>query len=123
MCRHEDILQKVIEEIAAVIKCIKTRGVTAEQLRRAKQNCAGKFMLHLDSANGIAENVAHEELFMGGSMAPDEYMRGIQRVTNRDLMQLARETFTPENCSIAIVGPLDPKEYEQKIVDLVQSKL
>jgi predicted Zn-dependent peptidase len=49
-------------------------------------------------------------MYLDGYVSPEETIAGINRVTVREVMDLANEILAPERLSLALMGPVSPEE-------------
>lgn len=96
---------QTLEMIAAEIASIRRRGVTAEELVRAKNQLKGNFLLSLESVVARMSRLGKSQLYLGRVVPPEEVVAKIEAVTLEDLYALAEEFFRPENFALASIGP------------------
>lgn len=107
-----DKLEEALRLIVTEMDKLKTEPVGELALARAKQNIKGRMSLRLEDSHSIARYIASEELEMGEVIQPEEYLARIEKVTENDIMKLAKEILRPENRQLAVVGPLDDEKIE-----------
>lgn len=99
--RFDLALQKIVDELCKV----KKDGVTAEELRSAKNYIKGKMDLAFEDSEEVASWYGSQEILLGKSRTPSERIREIQRVTLADIRAAARRIFTSGTCAVAVIGP------------------
>jgi predicted Zn-dependent peptidase len=107
---------KVIDSIVKEFRELKENLVPAEELRRAKDNLKGSFMLGLESTSSRMGNLARQDLYFGRFFTLDEMLESIEAVTAEQVRQIAREFFNPKNITLAVLGNLG--EFRIKREDL-----
>jgi len=107
---------KVIESIVKEFREMKENLVPAEELRRAKDNLKGSFMLGLESTSSRMGNLARQDMYLGRFITLDEMLESIEAVTAEQVRQIAREFFNPKNITLAVLGNLG--EFRIKREDL-----
>lgn len=86
----------------------KARGgdLTEDELSLAKQQIKGALLLALESTRHRMNRMAHNELFYGRAITPEEVLADIDRVCLSDLKRLANQMFDPATFTTVVVGPL-----------------
>src|SRR5215467_4609483 len=84
--------------VLAELENIKRFGVTAEALARAKALIAQNVLHHLETVDGVAEDLAHFEA-LGDWKKSSGYIPTIQSVTADDVVQAVKKYCTSQNLS------------------------
>jgi predicted Zn-dependent peptidase len=82
---------------------IKQEGITEEELERAKTRARSKLIGGLGSNDGLARRFARTEALMGDWRHIFRRLDEIQSVTAADVQRVAKETFTRENRTVALI--------------------
>lgn len=98
-------VNRTLEMIAAEIAAVRDRGVTEEELNRAKNQLKGSFLLSLESVTTRMSRMGKSQLYLGRPITPEETVARVESVTLEDIRQLARQVFRPENFAFASIGP------------------
>lgn len=109
-------VSKALEAIFAELRKIKEELVPEEELQRVKDLRKGHFYLGLETSNDWANYYGFQELYHERAMAPEEVIAYREAVTAEQVQSVARDIFTPERLTIAIVG--DVKD-EKEIYDTI----
>ncbi|MFH1046752.1 MAG: pitrilysin family protein [Patescibacteria group bacterium] len=113
--RVERALQLIIHELSL----IKSKPVTAEELRRAKEYIKGKTLLSLEDSSHQADWFAKQELLTRTIATPEQRLALIETVTRDEVQQVAREIFRANRLSLAIIGPYkDDKMFRDALTEL-----
>uniref|UniRef100_A0A7C2EJC3 Insulinase family protein n=1 Tax=Ammonifex degensii TaxID=42838 RepID=A0A7C2EJC3_9THEO len=96
---------QTLEVIATEIAGIRERGVTEEELTRAKNQLKGNFLLSLESVTTRMSRMGKSQLYLGRVQSPEEIVGRIESITLEDVSALAKRVFRPENFAFASVGP------------------
>jgi predicted Zn-dependent peptidase len=88
----------------AELRTLRAEGVTADELRRAKDHLKGSLMLSLESTGSRMTRIAKQELYFGRSFTFDEILADIERVTMGELGSLT-ERLLSEPLSLVALGP------------------
>jgi predicted Zn-dependent peptidase len=110
----KDRVTAVFERIATILTSIKEVEVSAQELTKAREYTLGIARLGLESSDDIAGFYAVQLLMKKTLKMPATIAREYQAVTPRDIKRLARKILTPQNMSIAIVGPFTKEDIDLK---------
>lgn len=98
-------LDQVLALISREMKDIKQQGISAEEVQRAKAQLKGSMFLGLENVSNRMSRLGKSELCLNRVVTPDEAADKIDRVTGKDVRQLAEELFVKENFTVAAIGP------------------
>ena len=104
--------------ILAELANIRLHGVSNEALARAKTLLAQRHLHHLETVNGVAEEIAYYES-LGDWQKSEAYLTEIQRVTPAAVVEVANKYLTFENMSAfeyLPAGAAPTADYAQAIV-------
>ncbi len=113
--------EKVYEAIKVVmdeIRKIKDKGITEEELQRAKDNISGSMALGLEHSDAVANTYAGPILFENKVLTPEEELGKIKKVTLEEVQRVAKEVFEDEKLNLALIGPFKDEEPFLKILKL-----
>ncbi len=108
---------QVIQSIVKELREIKENLVPAEELRRAKDNLKGSFMLGLESTSSRMSNLARQELHFKRFFTLDEMIEKIEAVTAEQIRDIAREFFHSKNITLAVLGNLGDFRIKREDLD------
>lgn len=109
--RTDKALHLIFGEIARMID----RPVAARELKRAKDYAIGQLEIGLESTINQMMWIGENNLSYRRLIQPDEVVEMIQRVTAKDIQQLARAIFKPKRVSVAMVTPNESGPQEQRV--------
>ncbi|HKI25828.1 MAG TPA: pitrilysin family protein [Candidatus Sulfotelmatobacter sp.] len=98
---------KVVQSVVSEFHKLKTEPVSAEELRRAKDQLKGSLMLSLESSTARMSNLARQEMYFDKFYDLDELINKIEGVTADDLTTLANEFFKTEAVAVTALGNLN----------------
>jgi predicted Zn-dependent peptidase len=96
-----EAMSVVADELAA----LRERGVTAEELDRARENVKARVVLALESTGSRMNRLGASLLFDLPLLETDEVMERIDAVTLDDMRSLVDELWAPGGLSAAGIGP------------------
>ncbi|PQV63823.1 putative Zn-dependent peptidase [Abditibacterium utsteinense] len=100
---------KTADLIGKEIRKVKTRGVKAVELKRAKQMARVNLLLSEESSSAQMGRIARNELYFGRQKSTVETLKQIEAVTLDEIQGVAREMFVPELMNFAALGPIPQK--------------
>jgi predicted Zn-dependent peptidase len=112
--RVEKGILAILEEYEKISK----EKVPLSELKKAKDYLKGKTTLLLESSDAKAFFYAGQELLEKKILTPKQIFEKIDRVSQNDLLSLAREIFRPEKLNLALIGPFKEKEKMKKLLKL-----
>jgi zinc protease len=92
-------LDAVEQNLLTELERIKTDGVTADELARAKKQAVVSFVYEKDNVEQEATGILDFEL-MSSYQDADKYLPGIEAVTSADVMRVATQYLTRDNRTI-----------------------
>jgi predicted Zn-dependent peptidase len=98
---------KVVELIYKEIKKMKEKGVSAEEMKKAKEHIKGSILLGMESSSSRMSRLAKDELSFGRSFKMEDVISGINRVTLKQIHELANTLFNSKLTSLTAIGPIE----------------
>jgi len=98
---------KVVQSVVGEFRKLKNEAVSAEELKRAKDQLKGSLMLSLESSTARMSNLARQELYFDRFYTMDEIIARVEGVTETDLIQLAQEYFQTGSIAVTVLGNLN----------------
>jgi zinc protease len=95
----------VLKELQAQLDRIKTEGVTAEELTRAKRQWARDYILSRETVQQKALHLAHAVVIHDDIKTADGEFDLFQNVTIEDVKRVATTYFTPESRMLLTIMP------------------
>ncbi len=112
--------KKAKEAISAIMKeyqRITKEIVPAQELKKIKENIKGKTAILLESSDALAYFHGVNELLEDKKYKLKDIFSYIDKVTAKDVKEVARDIFRPENINLALVGPFKSKKDFQELID------
>lgn len=110
----DEALTTMIDEIDKM----KNTPVSDVELERAKRNIKGRLSLRLEDSHSIAYYLAYDAIELGKIEQPEEYVKQVEKVSQSDIMRIAKQYLVKEKRKLALVGPLK-KEDEARLAALI----
>ncbi len=105
-----DSLGEVLDLCMDIIFDVKENGVTGTEINRSKQQIRGELLLSMESTTSHMTRLGRSEINYDRVISVEEMVEKIMEVTPEEIFDLAGNLFSPENFSLAVVGP-----YEKEI--------
>jgi len=100
-----DKLEITVEKINQILNSLAEKGVIKEELEFAKSLIRGKIAISLETSDEIADFCAFGELYHNKIIQPEEELKKIEKVSQSDILKIAREIFIPSKVNLAVIGP------------------
>jgi predicted Zn-dependent peptidase len=97
-------LNQAIGVVKGEIEKIKNHGVTARELKDAKTHIRGALTLAMEDSSAQASWYARQALFMDEVLTPEERLKEVDKVTNAQIITLAKNIFDFDKMRVAIIG-------------------
>jgi predicted Zn-dependent peptidase len=103
-----------IGTIAAELKKTADEPVPSDELEKARSFAKGRFVLQIESPQGLLQFGLRREVLEGGAVEPQEVLDGLDAVTAEDVQRVAQDVIGGNRFTLAVVGPFDdPDRFEQ----------
>jgi predicted Zn-dependent peptidase len=106
---------KVLKSILKELRDLKKTGVTAEELKRAKDHLKGSLMLSLESTSSRMNRLAKHELHLGSFLTIDEMLASIDGVKHEEVQALVTEVLDEDRLALTTLGPLDRRNLPAEL--------
>lgn len=107
------------ESVKAIIEeCRKfaTEEMSTAELRKTKDYLIGNVFLGLESSDSIAEFFGLQEVVRRETKSPTDLVNKIEKVTAKQVREVARDLFRDERLNLAIVGDVAAEAALKKIL-------
>jgi len=111
-------VEKGILTILKEYKKIRREKVPFSELKKAKDYLKGKTTLLLEASDAQASFYASQELLEKEILTPEEIFAKIDKVSTKDILELAEEIFRTEKLNLALIGPFEDKTKFQQLLKL-----
>jgi len=113
--------RKTLEAIKIILreyKKLKTKKVPKSELKKAKDNIKGKIYLSLETSDAWTTYLGSQEILKKKILTPEQQIKLIDKVSQNDILKLAREIFVPEKLNLALIGPFKKKKKFEEILKI-----
>ncbi|KKW20914.1 MAG: hypothetical protein UY61_C0019G0002 [Candidatus Adlerbacteria bacterium GW2011_GWC1_50_9] len=112
---HKNV-EKTIRAVLEEYTRIRDEGVSANELRRVKDQIRGRTSIALEASNTVANFVGQEEMVTGRPLTIDEVFDKIEAVTPEDILRVAQEIIAPGRLNLALIGPFEDRAPFEKLL-------
>lgn len=109
-------VKQAMQCIHAELEKVITKGVTPEELRRAKDHIRGRTMLAFEDSATQAEWYGKQWLFQRRLLSPEERMDELEAVSTKKVKQIAGQIFHPHRMAASVIGPFGHKQHVEKLL-------
>jgi len=102
--------REVLGLISRELESVAEKGVTDQELDRAKSHMRGSMVLSLEETSARMSRVAKSEIAHGEVIGLDEVLERIDAVTAEDARSVAEDVLTRPR-AVTVVGPFDDGEF------------
>jgi predicted Zn-dependent peptidase len=107
-------VNNVLDVISMEIKMIKDGDITETDLSEAKEHLIGGILLGSENTDSRMLRIAKNEYLFNRYISYEEVVASLESVTIDEVVTCAREAFTPENTSLATLGPFKKEDMSLK---------
>ena len=111
-------VKQVQEAIKAIIKehvSIRQGRVTDSEIKKAKELLKGGLILSLEDTYAVASYYGRMLLLEKEMKDPSDLIASIKAVTKSEIVELAKEIFTPKNINLAFIGNIKKSDVATAI--------
>jgi predicted Zn-dependent peptidase len=107
-------IDDAVSTVAAELRKIAQDAVPQDELEKAKSFAKGRFVLQLETSQGLIMFGLRREVLEGRTPDPTEILDEIAKVTAEDVQRVAQELIDKRGLNLAVIGPFDdPARFEQ----------
>ena len=104
-------VRQTLDMVLAELRAIKSQPLPPEEIANAKAQLKGNLMLGMESTSNRMMRLAKMELHLEPYFTIDEARLRIDRVTEADIERVFHRVLQPEHVSLAVLGPVNPKQF------------
>jgi predicted Zn-dependent peptidase len=110
-------MDEAVGTIAAELRKIAEEPLPADELEKARNFAKGRFVLQLESPQGLMMFGLRREVLERRLPDPEEVVRGINAVTGEDVARVAKELIAASRLRLAVIGPFDDPAHFEPLLD------
>jgi predicted Zn-dependent peptidase len=109
-------IEEAVTTVLAELRGIAAEPVPADELDKAKNFSKGRFVLQLESPQGLILFGLRREVLERRVPDLDEVLDGLTAVTAEDVQRVAQDLISDEKLRLALIGPFDDAERFEKLL-------
>jgi len=98
-------IKEAVKIITGELRKIKTRGVTNDELKMAKDFLQGRTILHLEESHFLAEFYGRQHILTGKILTPQQKLNKIFKVTRNQVNKVAKDIIKTDKLNLAMISP------------------
>ncbi len=98
-------LAEAVQVILVELEKLKKDGVTGDELKWAKENFQGRFVLSCENSNFQADWYGKQALLMKKIETPEQKLKKLRAVSAADIQKIAQQVFDRRKLKMAVIGP------------------
>ena len=111
-------LAKALEIIFKDLREIKAKGITAEELAKAKKFIKGRLTLQLEELNDVADFYGREFILAKRILTPEQKIKKIMAVTRSQVNKVAKDIIQKDKLNLVLISPFKDKKQILKHINL-----
>lgn len=98
-------LEEALSVIIAEFRKIAKTPITPAELKKVKSYMKGTTTLAMESSDAIAEHAVSSLIQRGRIRTLEEVLKGIEKVTAKDVQRVAKDILKHDKLALAVIGP------------------
>jgi predicted Zn-dependent peptidase len=107
---------KVVHALVKQLRALRKNGITADELRRAKDHLKGSLMLSLESTSSRMNRLAKQELRFGSFLSMDAMLAAIDGVRPEEVEALIQSILDEDQLSLLTLGPIESRNLPRELL-------
>ncbi len=108
-------VEKAVEAILEETSRMRTEGVTAEELHRAKVNIESDLIYSRQTVQGEAGKIGNYELTAGDFQFEKEYLRRVALLQGEDIQRVSRKYLKSHRLTISVLAPDEKADFFKNV--------
>jgi predicted Zn-dependent peptidase len=109
-------IEEAISTIVRELRKVATEPIPADEFEKAKSFTKGRFVLELESPQGLLLFGLRREVLEGHAPDLPDVLAKIDAVTVEDVQRVAADIIHDESLRLAVIGPFDDAERFEKLL-------
>jgi predicted Zn-dependent peptidase len=110
-------IDDAVSTVAAELRKIAAEPLEADELEKARNFAKGRFVLQLESPQGLMMFGLRKEVLEQRLPDPDEVLHGLDAVTSDDVARVATDLIASDRLRLAVIGPFDDASRFDALLD------
>jgi predicted Zn-dependent peptidase len=109
-------IDEAVSTIVREFRRVASERVPDEELEKARNFAKGRFVLQLESPQGLIMYGLRRETLEGRTTEPEEVLAALDAVTAEDVERVAQDVVAADGLKIAVIGPFDDAERFESLL-------
>jgi len=109
-------IDDAVSTIAAELRAIAAEAVPQDELEKAKSFAKGRFVLQLETSQGLIMFGLRREALESRTPDPEEVLAELDKVTAEDVQRVAGDVIATRGPNLAVIGPFDDASRFEKLL-------
>ena len=109
-------IDDAISTIAAQLRTIAKDAVPEDELEKGKSFAKGRFVLQLETSQGLIMFGLRREVLESRTPDPQEVLAELDKVTGEDVQRVARDLIERRGLNLAVIGPFEDSERFERLL-------
>ena len=110
-------IDDAVTTIAAELRKVAAERLPADELEKARNFAKGRFVLQLESPQGLMLFGLRKEVLEQRLPDPDDVLSGLDAVTADDVARVAEDLIATDRLRLAVIGPFDDASHFESLLD------
>jgi len=112
----DEVIEVTLREVGKIVR----DGLGHAELARAKSQLKGNMLLGMESTDSRMNRLARNEIYFGRDIPLEEIARGIEAVSNDQVVELASSCFNSHRMGMVVLGDLKGRQLGADIFSALQ---
>jgi predicted Zn-dependent peptidase len=104
--RADEAVETIVHELRRIVE----ERVEPAELEKSRNLAKGRFLLQLESPQGMIMFGLRREVLEGEAVDPDDVQAGLDAVTAEDVQRVAQDVIGRNGLNLALIGPFEDAE-------------
>jgi predicted Zn-dependent peptidase len=109
-------IDDAVTTIAAELRNIADEAVPEDELEKARSFAKGRFVLQLETSQGLIMFGLRREVLETRTPDPEEILAELDKVTAEDVARVAQDVIKRRGLNLAVIGPFDDASRFEKLL-------
>jgi predicted Zn-dependent peptidase len=109
-------IDDAITTIAGELRKVAEEPIPSDELEKARSFAKGRFVLQLESPQGLIMFGLRREVLESATPDPEEILAELDKIRVEDVQRVARDLIDGRGLNLAVIGPFDDAERFEKLL-------
>ena len=109
-------IDDAVTTIAAELRKVANEPIPEDELEKARSFAKGRFVLQLESPQGLIMFGLRREVLEHDTPDPVEILAELDKVTGEDVRRVAQDVIEKNGLNLAVIGPFDDADRFEKLL-------